>query len=43
MATEVIELIDGFILGALEKEQVTSLETCVADLNPMINEIVTAI
>ena len=43
VATEVVELIDGFILGALETEQVYSLDSCVADFNPLVTDMVNAV
>ena len=43
VATEVVELIDGFLLGALETERLTSVETCVADFDPLVLDMVTAV
>ena len=42
-APEVIELIDGFILGALGTEKIDSLDTCVTDFNPMVIDMVKAV
>ena len=42
-APEVIELIDGFLLGALEVEKVDNLESCIKDFNPMVIDMITAV
>ena len=42
-APEVIELIDGFLIGALETEHVDGLETCVKDFNPLVNDMIAAV
>ena len=42
-APEVIELIDGFMLGALDTEKIDSLDTCVMDMNPMVIDMVNAV
>ena len=42
-AKEVIELIDGVIIGALEVEGVVGLGTCVKDFNPLVQDMVTAV
>ena len=43
VATELVELIDGFILGALDTERLTSVETCAADFDPLVLDMVTAV
>ena len=40
---EVVELIDGVLIGALETEHVDSLETCIKDFNPLITHMTTAV
>ena len=40
---EVIELIDGVILGIFETEKVTGLDTCAADFNPLVLDMVKAV
>ena len=42
-AAEVIELIDGFLIGALGTEHVDNLETCVADFTPLVTDMATAV
>ena len=42
-AKEVIELIDGVIIGALETEGVVGLGTCVKDFDPLVQDMVTAV
>ena len=42
-APEVIELIDGFLIGALEVEQVDNLDTCIKDFTPFVTDMVTAV
>ena len=43
ITAEVFELIDGVILGALETEKVTGLDTCASDFNPLVKAMVTAV
>ena len=40
---EIIEIIDGFVLGALGTEQVYDLDLCIKDLNPLVMDMATAI
>ena len=42
-APEVVELIDGFIVGALGYESVDSLETCVTDVDPLVTDMIAAV
>ena len=42
-ALEVVELIDGVLIGALETEEVYSLYTCIDDVNPLVEDMVTAV
>ena len=42
-APEVIELIDGFLIGALDVEHVDGLDTCVKDFNPLVTDMITAV
>ena len=40
---EITQLVDGFLLGALQTEQVYDLDTCLKDVNPLITDMTTAI
>ena len=40
---DVVELIDGFLIGALETESVDNLETCIADFTPFVVDMTTAV
>ena len=40
---EVIELVDGVIIGALETEAVSGLDVCVTDFNPLVHDMVDAV
>ena len=42
-AVEVIELIDGVLIGALDTEHVENLDTCVREFNPLVMHMVDAI
>merc|ERR1719266_1387196 len=42
-ALDVVELIDGVLVGALEAEHVDNLETCIKDINPLVTHITTAV
>ena len=42
-ALEVTELIDGFLIGALEVEKVENLDTCIKDINPLVTDMTKAI
>ena len=42
-AIEVTELIDGFLIGALEVEHVENLDTCIKDVNPLVTDMTKAI
>ena len=42
-ALEVTELIDGFLIGALEVEKVENLNTCIKDINPLVTDMTTAV
>ena len=36
---DVVELIDGVLVGALEAEHVDKLATCIKDINPLVTDI----
>ena len=38
-ALQVVELIDGVLVGALETEHVDSLETCIKDIDPLVTHM----
>ena len=40
---EVTELIDGFLIGALEVEHVENLDTCIKDINPLVIDMTKAV
>ena len=40
---EITQLLDGFLIGALQTEEVYDLESCVKDINPLFTDITTAI
>ena len=40
---EIIEVIDGFVIGALATEEVYDMDVCIKDLNPLVTDIATAI
>ena len=42
-AVEITELIDGFLIGALETEQVEDLDMCIEDFNPMVIDMTKAV
>jgi hypothetical protein len=42
-ALQVVELIDGVLVGALETEHVDNLETCIKDITPLVTHIQTAV
>ena len=42
-AIEITELIDGFLIGALETEQVENLDSCIKDFNPMVIDMTKAV
>ena len=42
-ALDVVELIDGVLVGALEVEHVDNLETCIKDINPLVTHMTTAV
>ena len=42
-ALDVVELIDGVLVGALEVEHVDNLETCIKDIDPLVTHITTAV
>ena len=42
-ALEVTELIDGFLIGALEVEHVENLDTCIKDINPLVTDMTKAV
>ena len=42
-AINVVELIDGVLIGALEVEHVDNLETCIKDINPLVTHMTTAV
>ena len=35
-AVHITELIDGFLIGAIETEHIENLDTCVTDFNPLV-------
>ena len=39
----IVEVIDGFVIGALATEQVYDMNVCIKDLNPLVTDIATAI
>ena len=40
---EVVELVDGFLMGVFETENVEGLETCIEDINPLVTYMDTAV
>ena len=42
-ALEITELVDGFLIGALEVEHVENLDTCIKDINPLVTDMTKAI
>ena len=42
-ALNVVELIDGVLVGALQVEHVDNLETCIKDINPLVTHMTTAV
>ena len=42
-AIEITELIDGFLIGALDTEHVENLDTCIKDFNPMVIDMTKAV
>ena len=42
-AIEITELIDGFLIGALDTEHVENLDTCITDFNPMVIDMTKAV
>ena len=42
-AVEVLELIDGVLIGALDTGHVDTLDTCVTDVNPLVTDMVKAV
>ena len=43
IAEHIVELIDGVLVGALEVEHVTGLETCIKDVNSLASHMTTAV
>ena len=42
-ALAITELIDGILIGALHKENVEGLETCIKEFNPLVTTMYTAV
>ena len=40
---EVIELLDGFMIGALQTEEVYDMNQCIKDFNPLVTDLSEAI
>ena len=40
---EIVSLIDGILIGALDTESVTGLETCIKDFNPLVVDMTKAV
>ena len=42
-AAEVVELIDGVLIGAFETEGIVNLDLCVTDFNPLVTDMSKAV
>ena len=40
---EITKLVDGFLIGALQTEEVYDLDICLKDVNPLVTDMTTAI